>query len=103
MAAGTSKMAWPRFLLANAGGAAAWAVAISLLGYFFGQSWHMLHKWMGRGGLIILACVVVLIGLPLLLRHARKLPAGTWQRLLRPRSGRGCWPRCWPCSAWRCW
>jgi len=25
----------------------------------------------------------VLVGLPLLLRHARKLPAGTWQRLLR--------------------
>ena len=83
LAAGTSKMAWPRFLLANAGGAAAWSVTMSLIGYFFGQSWHVLHKWMGRGSLIIVACVVVLIGLPLLLRHARKLPAGTWQRLLR--------------------
>src|SRR5919201_5481848 len=48
LAAGTAGMPWLRFLLANAGGALTWAVTISLLGYFFGHSWELLHKWIGR-------------------------------------------------------
>lgn len=87
MAAGTSRMAWPRFLLANTGGAVAWAVTMSLLGYFFGQSWQSLHRWMGRGALIILGCFVVLVGLPYLLRRLRRLPA--WDHLVRARIWEG--------------
>src|SRR5581483_214189 len=34
LAAGVSSMSWPRFLVANAGGAIAWATTMSLLGYF---------------------------------------------------------------------
>jgi membrane protein DedA with SNARE-associated domain len=82
LAAGTSRMEWPRFLLANALGAVAWAVTMSLLGYFFGQSWQVLHRWLGRGALLILACAVVLVGVPYLWRHFR-LPAPSWDRLLR--------------------
>lgn len=72
LAAGTAGMAWPRFLVANAGGALAWATTMSLLGYFCGHSWELLHKWLGRGGLIILACVIIIVGLPYLLRRLRK-------------------------------
>src|SRR5437879_655275 len=73
LAAGTSGMAWPRFLLANAAGAMAWAVTMTLLGYFFGHSWELLHRWLGRGGLIILACVVLVVVLPHLMHRLRQL------------------------------
>jgi membrane protein DedA with SNARE-associated domain len=89
LAAGTSRMAWLRFFLANVGGAIAWAVTMSLLGYFFGQSLELLHKWLGRGALILVACIVVLAGLPYLWRHARRLPPDSWERLLRSRIWEG--------------
>jgi membrane-associated protein len=81
LAAGAAGMPWPRFLAANAGGALAWAVVMSLLGYFFGHSMHLLHRYIGGGGLIILGCVVVLIGLPFLLRRLRTFRPGLWERL----------------------
>jgi membrane protein DedA with SNARE-associated domain len=74
LAAGTAGMHWRRFLFANAAGALAWATTMSLLGYFFGQSLDLLHKWLGRGGLILLGCVIVLVGFPFLLRRLRGLP-----------------------------
>jgi membrane protein DedA with SNARE-associated domain len=74
LAAGTAGMHWRKFLFANAAGALAWATTMSLLGYFFGQSLELLHKWMGRGGLILLGCVIVLVGFPFLLRRLRGLP-----------------------------
>jgi membrane protein DedA with SNARE-associated domain len=89
LAAGTSGMTWPRFLLANAGGAAVWAVAMSLLGYFFGQSWEALHKWLGRGALLILACVALLAGLAYLWRRFQRQPAGSWARALRSQALQG--------------
>src|SRR5438552_1538540 len=46
LAAGTAGMAWSRFLVANAAGALAWATSMSLLGYFFGHSWELLHHWL---------------------------------------------------------
>src|SRR5712692_10727522 len=48
LAAGTAGMAWSHFLVANAAGALAWATAMSLLGYFFGHSWELLHKWLKK-------------------------------------------------------
>jgi membrane protein DedA with SNARE-associated domain len=61
LAAGTAGMHWPRFLAANAAGALAWATAMSLLGYFFGHSWHLLHHWLGRGTFLLLGCVVLVL------------------------------------------
>jgi membrane-associated protein len=89
LAAGTSGMSWPRFLLANAGGAVAWAVTMSLLGYFFGHSWELLHRWLGRGGLVILGSVVLLIALPHLMHHLRKLPGLRIERLTRAQLWQG--------------
>jgi membrane protein DedA with SNARE-associated domain len=83
LAAGTSTMSWSRFLLANSGGAIAWATCMTLLGFFGGHSWQTLHKWLGRGGLVVVASVVLLIGIPYLWKHMRRLPSGSWERLLR--------------------
>jgi membrane-associated protein len=83
LAAGTAGMAWPRFLLANAGGALAWATTMSLLGYFFGHSSELLHRWLGPGGLIILGCVIVLAGVPYLVRRLRKLSPTLLHRMAR--------------------
>jgi membrane protein DedA with SNARE-associated domain len=89
LAAGTSGMHWTKFFIANVIGAAAWATTMSLLGYFFGQSWDALHKWMGRGALVLLSCAVLLVGLPYLLRRLRHLPSVSWERLLRARIWEG--------------
>jgi membrane protein DedA with SNARE-associated domain len=83
LAAGTSTMPWPRFLAANSGGAIAWATCMTLLGFFGGHSWQTLHKWLGRGGLLVVASVAMLIGFPYLWRLMRRLPGGSWERLLR--------------------
>lgn len=55
MAAGTAGMPWWRFLIANASGAVAWAVTMSLLGYFFG---HLVHSWLNWGGWVLLFLAV---------------------------------------------
>jgi membrane protein DedA with SNARE-associated domain len=74
LAAGTAGMPWLRFLAANASGAVAWAVTMSLLGYFFGQSWNLLHAWLGWGSLVLLGIVVVLVALFYLRRRRGKKP-----------------------------
>jgi membrane-associated protein len=73
LAAGTAGMPWVRFLVANASGAVLWGVTITLLGYYFGENWHLLEKWLTRGGLIALVCLVLLAGL--LWRRVRRFVA----------------------------
>jgi membrane protein DedA with SNARE-associated domain len=60
LAAGAAAMSWPRFLLANAAGALVWASTVSLLGYFFGRSWQLLHHWLSGASWIVLAAVLVI-------------------------------------------
>jgi membrane-associated protein len=81
LAAGTAGMPWHRFFLANAAGAIAWAVVVSLLGYFFGNSLELLHHWLGRGGVVLAAGVVLLVGLPVLWRHVRHAAPDLFARL----------------------
>lgn len=57
--AGSSGLPWSTFLFYNATGAVAWATAVGLAGYALGQSWQTLERWIGRGGLIALAAVLV--------------------------------------------
>ena len=71
LAAGTAGMPWPRFIVANAAGALLWATTVSLLGYFFGRSWQLLHHWLGWGSWIILACVLFVVALRYLWRRFR--------------------------------
>lgn len=59
--AGVLAMPWPRFLLANSTGAVLWATTISLLGYFFGRSWELVHHWLSRGAWLALGAFVLLV------------------------------------------
>ena len=59
--AGASCMPYRRFLLYNALGAVLWVVALVLLGYFFGESWSVAERWIGRVGLVIAVIVIAAI------------------------------------------
>jgi membrane protein DedA with SNARE-associated domain len=60
-AAGAAGMAWWRFLIANAAGAAVWATGIALLGYAAGPAWEALQKWLGRGAWIAAGTIVLTV------------------------------------------
>ncbi len=57
--AGISHMNWWRFFAYNSAGAVMWATVMGSLGYFFGESWTILGKWVGRGGLILLGATII--------------------------------------------
>jgi membrane-associated protein len=59
LAAGTAGMPWRRFLAANVLGAIAWATTFGLLGFYFGENWQLLEKWIGRTGLILAGLVIL--------------------------------------------
>lgn len=58
--AGAGRMPYRRFLLFNTLGCILWAAIFATLGYFFGESWQMLHRWAGRAG-VLLAVLFVLV------------------------------------------
>jgi len=57
--AGASHMVWGRFFIFNVMGAVSWAVVISSLGYFFGESWGLLEKYVKNAGLIMAGVAVL--------------------------------------------
>lgn len=57
--AGISRMPYGSFLLYNITGGILSVTLIVLLGYFFGESWQLINKWLGWGGAIVFATVVV--------------------------------------------
>ena len=81
--AGISRLPWSEFLVYNAAGALVWATAVALVGYLFGQSWDLLHQWLGRAALFSAALIVALgvvvlvrrFGAPLLASVETRLPA----------------------------
>jgi len=73
--AGLSGMRWRTFVFDNAAGALVWAAAMACLGFFFGASWTLLEKWVGRGGLFALGVVALACLLLTLLHNARVLRA----------------------------
>jgi membrane-associated protein len=73
-AAGIAGMHWPRFFLANAAGALAWAVAVSLLGYFFGRGWGLLHHWLNWGVWVVLGGLALVLAVRHLLRRRAAKP-----------------------------
>ena len=70
--AGAAHMRWPRFALYNFLGAVLWSIAITLAGYFFGHSWHLLERWVGGIGAAALAGVIVAGVVLLLVRRRRR-------------------------------
>lgn len=69
--AGTSGMAYHRFLVFNAVGGIIWGVGVTLLGYFAGHSYAAVEGALGRtsAGLIL---VFVLVGVFLWHRSRRR-------------------------------
>jgi membrane protein DedA with SNARE-associated domain/membrane-associated phospholipid phosphatase len=74
--AGISRMRWRTFVLYNATGALLWATAVSLLGYFFGNSWQLVEHWVGRAGLFIAGIVIVGAAIAILARWRREVETG---------------------------
>ena len=54
-----SFMEWRRFFFFNAAGAVIWSIVITLVGYFFGHAWELIHRWIGRAGFIFLLLIVI--------------------------------------------
>ncbi len=75
LAAGSAGMAWPRFFYANAAGAFAWALTMSLIGYFFGHSLELIERWFGRFGVaLLIGFVVAALGAYLVRKYRKKSP-----------------------------
>jgi membrane protein DedA with SNARE-associated domain len=64
--AGASRLPYLRFLVYNATGCFLWATIFSLVGYLFGQNWHLVERWIGRASIfagIVLGMVLAVIWL----------------------------------------
>ncbi|MCL5942617.1 MAG: bifunctional DedA family/phosphatase PAP2 family protein [Actinobacteria bacterium] len=59
--AGSARMPYGRFLLFNVVGGVTWAVSITLLGFVFGKSYHLVEKWLGRVSLFLLLFAVTAV------------------------------------------
>lgn len=73
--AGAARMQWRTFALFNFLGAVLWSIAITLAGYFFGQSWHLLERWIGGIGAGLLAAIIVTALVILYIKRRRRLAA----------------------------
>ena len=79
--AGVSRLPWRRFLLYNAAGAVGWATAVGLAGFFFGESWRLLERWVGRTGLFAVGLAAAVGLVVLARRHGRVLVGAVWTRI----------------------
>jgi membrane protein DedA with SNARE-associated domain len=70
--AGTARLPYARFLFYNALGGTIWGAASVLIGYLAGESWQLIHRWVGRAGAFVIAVVVVLIVVAWLVRRNRR-------------------------------
>ena len=70
--AGSSQMAYRRFLPYNIAGALLWATAVTLLGYFLGASWERAGLWLGRAGALLGGLLLFVFSLIWLWRWAVK-------------------------------
>ena len=68
--AGSSQMAYRKFLPYNVLGAVLWASAVTLLGYFLGESWQTAGRWLGRASAVLGGMVVFVLLLVWLWRWA---------------------------------
>ena len=69
--AGDARLSYPRFLLWNVLGAAAWSAATVLVGYAVGSAYTAVASWLGWGSLALVAIVVVVVIALKIVRHRR--------------------------------
>jgi membrane-associated protein len=72
--AGVSRMRYRRFLAYNAAGGLVWGVGVVVAGYVAGSSYQQVAGWLGRGGAVGVAVIVVgaLVAWHLRRRHQRR-------------------------------
>jgi membrane protein DedA with SNARE-associated domain len=73
--AGAARMRWGTFALFNFLGAVLWSMVITMAGYFFGHSWHLLERWIGGIGAALLAVIIVSALVTVYVRRRRRLAA----------------------------
>jgi len=61
--AGMARMRYRTFAIGNITGGILWGLAFTLIGYFAGDRWPVVARWLRTGGLIIMGVVVVVFGL----------------------------------------
>ena len=87
--AGAARLPYLRFLTFNAIGCILWATLYSLVGFIFGQSWHLVDKWIGRAGIIGMIFSTMVVVTIVLWRGiaSRELEIREWWRQLFARPG----------------
>ena len=83
--AGAARLPYLRFVAFNAVGCILWAGIYSLLGYLFGQSWHLIDRWIGRAGAVAAILAAMLVATLVIWRGiARREPEirGWWRQFL---------------------
>jgi membrane protein DedA with SNARE-associated domain len=58
--AGAAHMPWASFFSYNVAGAILWSITISLVGYFFGDHWDLLEKWIKGSGVFALVFIILI-------------------------------------------
>lgn len=89
--AGMHRMPWPRFLVANAAGAAVWTGLIVTLGLLIGDNLHRAHAlltWVGLAGLAV--ATFSLVTMVVLARRRRRSHRG--ERSTEAGRNAGSWP-----------
>nr|ALS91060.1 SNARE associated Golgi protein [uncultured bacterium] len=59
--AGAGHMPYRRFVFYNTFGCFLWAATFAILGFFFGESWELLHRWAGRAGALLGALFLLVL------------------------------------------
>ncbi len=70
--AGSSRMRYDAFALWSAVGCTAWGTLYSLIGYYFGESWDLIERYLGRAGLIGFLCGTAALVIYAVVRGRRK-------------------------------
>jgi membrane protein DedA with SNARE-associated domain len=65
-------MRYGAFALWSAVGCTAWGTLYSLIGYYFGESWDLIERYLGRAGLIGFLCGVAALAIYAVVRGRRK-------------------------------
>lgn len=74
--AGAARLPYMRFLKWNIAGGVVWATGSVLLGFLAGDSWRLLHHWIGRGAaILLLTAIVVVLALRFVCQRRVKPPA----------------------------
>jgi len=70
--AGAARLSYFHFLLFNVLGGLVWAAGSVTIGYLAGRSWRLVEVWIGRGALIVVIVVILIVGVIVAIRsHAK--------------------------------